>query len=247
MVDNYKVIFDYHTHTLYSDGKGTIEGIVEAAIQAGLEEIGISDHGYGHIFYGVKRKKRKAISDEIKRLRLKYPNIKIRDNIEANILGPSGKIDLEDSDYDDFDFILCGYHYGSAVKSFSDFYMHFMNWIYKITNRFKNKASSINTKAIINTIKNNKIDILVHPGDKGPVDILQIAKECEKRNIIMEINERHSYLNTEQLSTIKDMDLKFIISSDSHCSAHVGEYSNSIQRVIDSGVDEKKVINLRRI
>ncbi len=34
----------YHVHSTYSDGKNTIPEFVEAAIEAGIEELGISDH-----------------------------------------------------------------------------------------------------------------------------------------------------------------------------------------------------------
>ncbi len=51
-----KIIGDYHTHTIYSHGKGTIRENVEAAIERGLEEIAICDHGPGHIIYGAKEK-----------------------------------------------------------------------------------------------------------------------------------------------------------------------------------------------
>ena len=37
---------DLHTHTTFSDGKNTPEEMVLAAISAGLEEYGISDHAY---------------------------------------------------------------------------------------------------------------------------------------------------------------------------------------------------------
>ena len=49
MNNNLKVVADYHTHTIYSDGKGTIEQNVKSAIDKGLEIIGISDHGYKHM------------------------------------------------------------------------------------------------------------------------------------------------------------------------------------------------------
>ena len=41
-----KILADYHTHTIYSHGKGTIEDNVKVAISKGIETIGISDHGY---------------------------------------------------------------------------------------------------------------------------------------------------------------------------------------------------------
>jgi histidinol-phosphatase (PHP family) len=37
-------IANYHTHTKWSDGSGTVQEMIEAARRAGLKELGISDH-----------------------------------------------------------------------------------------------------------------------------------------------------------------------------------------------------------
>ncbi len=52
-----KLYGDYHTHTIYSHGSGTIRDNVEEALRKGLKEIGICDHGPGHYLYGVKKEK----------------------------------------------------------------------------------------------------------------------------------------------------------------------------------------------
>ena len=44
-----QILADYHTHTKYSHGKGTIEENVLEAISKGIKTIGISDHGYKHL------------------------------------------------------------------------------------------------------------------------------------------------------------------------------------------------------
>ena len=44
-----QIIADYHTHTVYSHGKGTIEENVKVAISKEIKTIGISDHGYKHM------------------------------------------------------------------------------------------------------------------------------------------------------------------------------------------------------
>ena len=49
----YRMTFDYHTHTTFSHGKGSIEDNVKVAAEKGLKAVSISDHGPGHIFYGL--------------------------------------------------------------------------------------------------------------------------------------------------------------------------------------------------
>ena len=65
----YKMIFDYHTHTTFSHGKGSIEDNVKAAVAAGLSGIAITDHGPGHLTYGVKRSDFPVMRAEVDRLR----------------------------------------------------------------------------------------------------------------------------------------------------------------------------------
>ena len=55
MENEYELMYDLHTHTTYSHGKGSVEDNVRAAMNKGLGYIAISDHGPGHIFYGINR------------------------------------------------------------------------------------------------------------------------------------------------------------------------------------------------
>lgn len=50
--EDYELLYDLHTHTTYSHGKGSIEDNVREAFNQGLEFVAISDHGPGHLFYG---------------------------------------------------------------------------------------------------------------------------------------------------------------------------------------------------
>ena len=63
---------DYHTHTFYSHGKGTPEEIVLAAISMGLDAVAISEHGPGHMFYGVRGEKLRALREDVDRLARRY-------------------------------------------------------------------------------------------------------------------------------------------------------------------------------
>lgn len=240
-----KINADYHTHTHYSDGTSTIEENVIEAIKKGLDIIAITDHGPDHFFYGIKKKDILKQKEEILRLREKYKNIRILHGIEANILCEDGRIDTTDLDYK-FDIVIAGYHFGSTPKKFFDLITHLLNILNRNFGFFKTIAKKRNTKAIINAIKRNKIFILTHPGDKGPIDTLEVAKACKENNVLLEINERHTHLNLEQLELIKKLDLKYVISSDAHKKEHVGKVNDCFKRVKEAKIDLSSIVNIKR-
>ncbi|MDO4754544.1 MAG: PHP domain-containing protein, partial [Bacillota bacterium] len=90
-----RITSDYHTHTFYSDGKGTMEQNIRAAIAAGLSTVGISDHGYAHLGFGIKYDKIQYMREELDQLKEKYrkEKIEILLGIECNILDDQGSID----------------------------------------------------------------------------------------------------------------------------------------------------------
>ena len=57
--------FDWHTHTTYSHGKGSVEDNVLEARRKGLESVAITDHGPGHFGYGFRRKDIPAMRRDI--------------------------------------------------------------------------------------------------------------------------------------------------------------------------------------
>lgn len=239
-----KLRADYHTHTTYSDGKTSHEDNVKQAIKKGLQTIGISDHGWGHVFYGFKKDKLEEIKQEIKRLRAAYPMITILLSVEANILGEDGELDLKEEDFKHFDMVLAGYHFGSRIRSPKDLRFHTINFLNSKLGLFKKQAMKQNTLALTRAMRRYNFQLLTHPGDKGAIDLLEVARVAEETGIALEINERHTYLTTEQLRTLKDMDLHFILSSDAHYIDHIGSVDEGLQRIKDSGIDLKKIVNV---
>ncbi len=63
---------DYHTHTIYSHGWGTIEDNVKVAVKKGLKQIAITDHGFDHRMFGVNRKVIGEMREEVERLKKIY-------------------------------------------------------------------------------------------------------------------------------------------------------------------------------
>lgn len=231
---------EYHTHTYYSDGKSTMEENVKRARELGLKTVGISDHGYRHMGFGVSYTEYPKMKDEILRLREKYPDITILLGVEANILDDTGLIDVDDYILQYVDYVMAGYHFGSSVTKPRGIRNHLFNFI----KPFKRFEVDYNTKALINAMKQNDLFILTHPGDKGDIDTLEVAKAAKETGTILEINAHHCNLSREQLLLIKDMDLRYSVGADAHHFEHIGRVEKALGTIEGVGLDIDRIINL---
>ena len=244
-----KTYADYHIHSKYSKnkhGKGTLEEITQRAVELGLEEIAVTDHGLKHFMFGIKRKNVKKARYEINELNKKYPQIKILLGIEANLTSMDGQSDIDDEIIKNCDIVLLGFHYGVTFKSIKDaFVLLILNYFANFSSRLKRKMIDINTKAIENVMHKYDIDILTHPGDKVFVDIERIAKAAEETNTILEINDSHGHLNIEEIKKASKYNIKFAIGSDAHTVENIGNCDEGIKRAIEAGLDFKRIINIK--
>lgn len=238
----YETAYDLHTHTVFSHGKGSIEDNVRAAVKRGLTHIAITDHGPGHLFYGVKRSALPEMKQEIKKLNTKYPKLNIYFSIEANIVNSENHLDVGKDEIGDYDYILAGYHYG-VLHGYC-----VLNWLYSHGITFFGKwLREKNTDMVIKALYENDIAILTHPGDKGPFDIRAIAEACADTDTLMEISTWHDHLTVEEIKIAAETDAQFIISSDAHTPGRVGDYLGGLERAKAAGLDLKRIVNLREI
>lgn len=239
---------DYHTHTTYSgDGKGTMEQNVQAAIAKGLKVLAISDHGPGHFGYGIKYKNYPKMRAELDELQAKYPEIKLLLGIEANVMDEAGHLDVDEAFLKYNDILLAGYHFGSSPKEhLSDVKIHWHNFMSKRSEYHFKKAQELNTKAFIRAIENYPINILTHPGAKGPAILSEVAKVAAARGTYLEINSSHGHLTFEEILEVKDSGCLYSINSDAHRPEHIGRFDKGIERAVKAGLTEQQILNARQ-
>lgn len=239
--EQYKMTFDYHTHTTFSHGKGSIEDNVKAALAQGLHAIAITDHGPGHLTYGVKRKNFAVMREEIERLKPLYPDIDIYLSVEANVISVGNYLDVKESEKPWFDFLIGGYHYGILHGYCMG------NWLdaHHLAPAAIGKSLLVkNTDMTIKALYENDLKFLTHPGDKGRFDIKEIAKACAATDTWMEISTWHDHLTTEEIRVAATEDVKFIVSSDAHSPNRVGSFEGGIKRAIEAGIDIDRIVNI---
>ncbi len=215
---------DYHTHTPYSHGKGTVEENAARAKALGLKQIGITDHGFSHLAFGLRRRQVPSLIADC-RAASKKLGIDVLVGIEANIRGESGLSDMTKGDYENFDLFICGKHVFIAYETLSDWWHYFGGNL--TVEKFGRKPPAAlvarNTRAYINLIKNNPVDIISHLTYVCPADAKEVAKCAADYGTYIELNSKKTHLTDEELGAVVETGARFVVDSDAHSVDRVGD------------------------
>ena len=215
---------DYHTHTPYSHGDNTVLENARAAKKLNLKQIAITDHGFNHLLFGLKRKKLDDLRAECAEAE-KLTGVKVLMGMESNLISVDGDTDMKESDLCNFDIYLCGIHEVLKYKRFSDMYnIMIKNYsAYKFGKKPSSEVVENTTKAYVNAIKNNPIDILTHINYKCYCNLEEVAKACADYGTYIEINTKKRHVSAEELNLMASTGVKFVIDSDAHSADRVGD------------------------
>ena len=196
-----------HCHSDWSDGANTIEEMVKAAIELGLEYLVISDHSKAAFYAnGLTEERIAAQHVQIDKLNVKYPGFKIFKSIECDILS-DGSLDYEHLFLHHFDLVITSVH--SNLK---------MN---------EEKAMSRLIKAIENphtTILGHMTGRLLLSRKGYPVDYKKIIDACSANKVVIEINAHPKRLDMRWQWIHYALDKKVLLSinPDAHSTMEFG-------------------------
>jgi DNA polymerase (family 10) len=101
---------DLHMHTEWSDGRDTIETMVQAAVALNYEYIAITDHSpHSAATRNLSADDVRRQAEEIAAVRERYPQITILHGCEVDILA-DGRLDFRDTILERFDIVLASLH-----------------------------------------------------------------------------------------------------------------------------------------
>jgi len=240
-----KLTADYHTHTPYSHGKNTVLENAKAAEKAELKEIGITDHGFNHLLFGLKRKNLSDLRAEITEAE-KLTGVKVLMGMESNLISVDGDTDMGEDDLQYFDIYLCGIHEVLKYKRFSDMYKIMLKnyTAYKFGRKPSQKVIDTTTKAYINAIKNNPIDILTHINYKCYCNLEEVAKCCADYGTYIEINTKKRHVSAEELNLMASTGVKFVIDSDAHSADRVGDTKIAEELLSEADIPLENIDNI---
>lgn len=220
---------DLHVHSTWSgDGRSSLEDMVAAVAERGLEYVAMTEHGEDLAINGLSREQVAAEADVIARLRDRHPGLTILRGSELNI-GPDGSVDYDSDFLEGFDWCVASVH------------SHF------------DLPSADQTSRLVTAMRNPAVSAIGHltgrrigkrPGIEIDVDtVLSVAGET---GTAIEINSHLDRLDApaEILRRACEYpDVHFVISTDAH---HTSELSNGrwgVRLARRGWIDRRRVVN----
>lgn len=192
-----------HCHTIYSDGRNSIEEMALAAEALGMSYLTITDHSQSaHYARGLSIDRLRAQWDEIARVQERV-SIKLLKGTESDILA-DGTLDYPDHYLEQFDIIIASIH-----------------------SRHKMDAQAM-TGRLLRAIRSPYFKIWGHPlgrllQSRAPIDchMEQILDAIAESRCAIEVNgdPRRLDLEPRWIRAARERGIKFIVSSDAHSTA----------------------------
>jgi putative hydrolase len=242
MEPEWRFTADFHTHTFHSDGTSSALENAWAAKRAGLSTVGIADHGPASIGRGVPRRDWARVLAEVIAAE-KQTGVEVLFGCEANVVTLDGELDVPEDVRKAMDIVLCGLHRAVIPRDLTGLRLIAQNVVPVLIKGQAEKARVDNTKALVEAVNRNDIDIITHPGLKMDIDTAELARACAKRGTALEISAGHSYMTEDFVQIAARQGVMFTIGSDAHRARDVGNLSRGARIARSAGLDARRVLN----
>ncbi len=219
---------DVHMHTVETDGRNTIEEMIEAARARGYQYMAITDHTKNlAMTNGLDDKRAEKHIKRIREVARKFEGIKVLAGVEVDILA-DGELDLSDPVLEQMDLVIASVH------------SHF------------NQEPARMTERILRAISNPHVSALGHPTgrlllrrDAYEFDIEAVLQTAAKNKVAMELNAYPDRLdlNERHLRMAKERGVKIVINTDSHHTSHLEKIKYGVLQARRAWLTKKDVLN----
>lgn len=219
---------DLHVHTNYSDGRGTIESMAEAAISLGYEYLVFCDHSQSlKVANGLSPERLREKIEAVREADGRYEEIHLLCGSEVDIL-KDGSLDYGDDLLAELDFVVAAVH------------THF------------NLGERAMTDRILRAIDNPHVRTIAHPTGRilnrrepYEVDVSRLIREAKETNTALELN---SYVDRLDLSVpfvreAVEAGVRLTIDTDAHDERALSFMRFGVSQARRAWVERASVVN----
>jgi DNA polymerase (family 10) len=216
-----------HWHTTYSDGRDTLETMLDEVEKMHFSFAAICDHSKSAAYAnGLKEARILAQKEDINKLQAKY-KVKLFQGIECDILA-DGSLDYSDDFLPNLDFVVASVH-----------------------SRFNLDEKEM-TARIIKAVENPYTDLLGHPSgrlllsrDPYKINTQKIIDACAGNSVAIEINSHPKRLDLDWrwIYYAREKGCLFSINADAHSKEDFYKLKYGIMMGRKGGLKNEEVIN----
>jgi DNA polymerase (family 10) len=217
-----------HMHSTWSDGKNTIEEMVEACVAQGWEYAAITDHGKAlPMIQGLDAARLQQQWLEIDAIRARHPEIVLLKGMEIDILA-DGSLDLEDEMLDRLDLVVVSVH-----------------------SRFELPEAE-QTARVLRALRHPRVNVFAHPtgrliNRRRPIalDMDAVIAEAVKLGVALELNSNPHRLDLKDthLRLARERGAKIVISTDAHRTTELDLMRHGVEQAKRAGLEARHVLN----
>lgn len=222
---------DLHMHTTRTDGRDSIDAMVEGAIARGYEYMAITEHSKAiAMAFGFDGARVRQSVGEIAAARKKYPGIQILHGLEVDILA-EGDLDLDDESLALLDWVIVSIH-----------------------SRF-DQAPEVATARALKAVSHPAVHVFGHPtgrliGSRGPApfDVERVVEAAAARGVGMEVNSAPDRLDLSDVHArlARTKGCRFVVDTDAHSVGQLDLMKWGIFQARRAGLTRDDVWNSRR-
>lgn len=219
---------DLQMHSTWSDGKNSIEEMLQACAAKGYEYFALTDHSKALAMTGGMDAEKLARQwEEIDEVVEKHDEIRFLRSMEVDILA-EGELDLEEEWIERLDVVVVSVH-----------------------SRF-NLPEKDQTERILAAVRHPHVNILAHPTgriinerDPFPFDLDAVFEACAEHSVAVELNAHPSRLDLKDthLMRAKEKGAKVVISTDAHRVGELDLISYGVEQARRAWLGTDDVIN----
>ena len=219
---------DLQSHTKASDGRYTLEEMVNGARQKGYSYFAITDHSKRvTMANGLDEKRLAQHIEHIDRLNEKLKDIQVLKSVEVDIL-QDGSLDLSDDILEKLDIVVVAIHYNM------------------------NLSREKQTYRVLKAMENPYFHIMAHPtgrliGKRAgyDIDMEKVLDAAAQKGCCMEINAAPDRLDLSDIyaKMAKDKGVKIAISTDAHALDNLNYMRFGVNQARRAWLEPKDVIN----
>lgn len=223
---------DLQMHTTDSDGRASLEDMVDAAEALGYEYIAVTDHTPTvRIAGGLDRDAFRRQMKRIDRLNATHHKVAVLKGAEVDIR-PDGALDLDDDTLAAFDVVLVSLHSSLGLSSEKE------------------------TARIVRALQNPHVNVFAHPsgrlinGRRGArFDLDEVCRVASNEGVLLEINAQPERLDLDDISArrAQELGVSFVISTDAHSTEELGFMRWGVDQARRGWIERKRVANTRSL